>query len=216
MKNKRTFKIDFQRLYELFWIFIFGCVFGCFHEIFLHFIRHGEIVSRTGLVFGQFNPVYGIGAIAFTLCLSKVKNLKIVFIASMGIGGMVEYICSLFQEKTFGTISWDYSQYILNFQGRTSIFHMAFWGILGVVFFKWIYPFILKLISPKTNKTLKEIITIFMLVFMVFNILISYLAAERQNKRYKKIPPSNKIEYIIDNWFPDSRMDKIYPNKINK
>ena len=44
----------------------------------------------------------------------KTRNKGIVFISSMILGGITEYLCSYIQEKAFGTISWDYSDWIFN------------------------------------------------------------------------------------------------------
>ena len=70
----------------------------------------------------------------------------------MVLGGIVEYLFSFFQEKFFGTVSWDYSNLWFNINGRTSLLHCLYWGTGGVLFVKYIYPFIEKLINKECNK----------------------------------------------------------------
>ena len=60
----------------------------------------------------------------------------------MLLGGIVEYLCSYFQELLFGTISWDYSNLWFNINGRTSLLHCTYWGIGGVLFMKYVMPLI--------------------------------------------------------------------------
>lgn len=198
---------------KIFWIFIFGCIFGCVMEMTLHFIQHnGELVSRKGLIYGPFNPVYGIGAVLFTVCLYKRKNIFAIFLLSAILGGTFEFLCSYLQEKIFGTISWDYSNEPLNIGGRTSAIYMFYWGCLGVVFNKIVYPFLSKLIEKVPIK-IGNIATRVMVIFMIIDCIISFAASLRQEERKEGIKPQNEVEEIIDERYPDSRMDEIYENE---
>ena len=84
---------------------------------------------------GPFAPVYGIGTLAFYLILPKFKKMWQVFLVSGVLGGVTEYLCSYFQEKLFGTISWDYSNQLLNFNGRTSILYCIVLGSIRRCFY---------------------------------------------------------------------------------
>jgi len=197
---------------KIFWIFIFGCIFGCVMEMTLHFIQNdGELVSRKGLIYGPFNPVYGLGAVLFTVFLYKRKNIIVIFFLAAILGGLFEFLCSYFQEMLFGTISWDYSNKPLNIGGRTSALYMFYWGCLGVVFIKIVYPFLSKTIEKIPIK-IGNIITRIMVIFMIFNCVIYLVASLRQEERKEGVEPQNKVEKIIDEKYPDSRLDKIYEN----
>lgn len=212
MKEKEIFAegICFKKI---FWIFIFGCIFGCVMEMFLHFIQHnGELVSRKGLIYGPFNPVYGIGAVIFTIFLCKRKNIFAIFFLAAILGGAFEFLCSYLQEKIFGTISWDYSDEPLNIEGRTSALYMFYWGCLGVVYAKLVYPFLSKLIE-KVPVKVGNIATRVMVIFMIIDCIISFAASYRQEERKDGIKPQNEVEKIIDKEYPDSRMDEIYENE---
>ena len=41
-----------------------------------------------------------------------------IFLITMILGGITEYVCSYIQEKVFGTISWDYSYLIFNIKSN--------------------------------------------------------------------------------------------------
>ena len=58
-------------------------------------------------------------------------------------------------------------------------------------------------------------ITIALVVFMVFNIIVSSAAALRMEARKTNPVPANALEQLLDDRFPDERMKKIYPNLIS-
>ncbi len=61
------------------------------------------------------------------------------------------------------------------------------------------------------NKINFKILTSVLSIFMVFNITISCLAAERQKKeRRNNIEAETKLTYFLDNYYPDEYMDKIF------
>ena len=45
---------------KLFWLFIIGCVIGTYYEQILTLVRLNSWESRQGVIYGPFNPVYGI------------------------------------------------------------------------------------------------------------------------------------------------------------
>ena len=90
---------------------------------------------------------------------------------------------------------------------------MVFWGVLGLMWIKEIFPRLSNLIERMPNKIGRRV-TIALAVFMVFNILVSSAAALRMEARKTNPVPSNALEQLLDDRFPDERMKKIYPNLI--
>ena len=193
---------------KLFWIFVFGCIMGYVMEVIFNFVRTGEFETRQGLIYGPFAPVYGIGTLAFYLILPKFKKMWQVFLVSGVLGGVTEYLCSYFQEKLFGTISWDY--------GRTSILYCLVWGALGVAFIKFVYPYFDKIFDKVLYKIGTKVITAFAVVFMIFNISISSLAAQREYERREHIEAGSRMDVFLDEHFPDEILDEVYRNRIEK
>ena len=145
--------------------------------------------------------------------VSNIKDIFKVFLVSMIIGGFVEYSSSYIQEIFFGTISWEYSQFAFNINGRTSLMHCIFWGTTGVFYITMAYPFIKRLASGYDKHEFKVLTTI-VAVFMALNITVSFAAGYRQNERVLGISAKNKIDKVLDKYYPDSKMNKIYFNKI--
>ncbi|HPF83554.1 MAG TPA: putative ABC transporter permease, partial [Bacilli bacterium] len=144
MKKKLNF-------YDYFWIFFAGSFIGVVIEEFYWLIKTGLLESRQGLVYGPFNLVYGFGALILTFCLNSIKksnklNFKI-FIISFIMGSLFEYFCSIFQEELFGTVSWEYSEKLLNINGRITLQYSIFWGILGIIWIRYLLPLFIKTID---------------------------------------------------------------------
>ena len=199
---------------KIFWIFVLGSIFGFVVEMLYATIYTGKLVIRQGLVYGPFVQVYGMGAVAFYFLVRKFKEPKAVFFAGMLTGGVLEYLCSFFQEIFFGTISWDYSNFLLNLNGRICVLYCLYWGIIALVFLKIVYPW-LKKIEPLMYKRSIRIFTVFLMLFMIFDITISILAVDRQQERKENIEPKNSLEVFLDKTYPDEFLDKIYNNKKN-
>lgn len=213
MKGKEVFKF----VLIVFWVFLIGSIIGYGVETIVAIIQNGHFASRQGLLYGPLIPVYGVGLVVYYLVISKIKdrgNLKI-FIITMLVGGIVEYLFSFFQEKLFGTVSWDYSNLWFNLNGRTSLLHCLYWGTGGVLFVKYVYPFIEKLISKIDLLALKQI-TLILLVLVIFDVAISCVAANRQKERVEGISANSRLDKFCDEYYPDSVMNYIYSNKINK
>ena len=200
-----------KELIIVFWLFIIGSILGYIFEMIVVLFQKGYFESRQGLIYGPFTPVYGIGAIIYYLILNNIKKdnkIKIFFITAI-LGGITEYICSLVQEKVFGTISWDL---IFDINGRTSLLHCSYWGIAGILYVTYIDPFLEKLKYKIDKKSLK-IVSIIFAVFMLFDISISCIAANRQTERRNNISPESKLDLFLDKYYPDEYMDKIFANK---
>lgn len=203
-----------EELTILFWIFIIGSIAGFIFEITVVFFQKGHFELRQGLIYGPFIPVYGIGAMLYYVVLNKIKlkNKIQIFLITMLLGGLTEYLCSFMQEKLFGTISWDYSYLPFNINGRTSLLHCIYWGIGGILYITYIEPLIEKM-KEKMNKNSINIITTILAIFMILDITISWMAAERQIERKSNIEPENTIDLFLDKYYPDKYIDRIFNNK---
>lgn len=213
VKNKVEKKKVLNELIKIFWVFIIGSVIGYVIEMIVGILQNGHFVSRQGLLIGPFIQVYGLGLVTYYLVISRIKNMSNVkiFVLSMILGGVIEYLFSYFQEKLFGTISWDYSNLPFNLNGRTSLLHCLYWGTGGVLFVKFILPYIDKLDNLYKYKIYK-VATGLLVVFICFDITISGLAGARYLERRKNMEAKNDIDIFFDVHYPDSKLKEIYSN----
>lgn len=126
---------------KLFFVFLVGSVIGTIYEELLYGVQtwyatgSWEWTVRRGVIYGPFNVIYGFGAVVmvYLLLRKKYTNWQIFLYASL-LGGIVEYVVSLLQEVFTHTTSWDYSNYFLNINGRTTVPFMVVWGDFRIGF----------------------------------------------------------------------------------
>lgn len=214
MENENVRKNKLNEITKIFFIFMIGSVIGYVVEMIVAFVQEGHFESRQGVLYGPFTPVYGIGILVFYMFFNRIKTRekKKIFLLAMLLGGITEYLCSFLQEKIFGTISWDYSNWILNINGRTTLIHCTYWGIAGILYISYIEPILPKL-EALTRKNGTKMLAGGMAILMFFNITISSLAAIRQKYRNENVEPQNKLEEFLDEKYPDEYMDKVFANK---
>lgn len=207
---------------KLFLIFVIFSIFGTYYEQILnlitHYLRDGSFFweLRRGVIYGPFSPIYGAGAVLFTILLLR-KNLSKtkIFIYGALIGGGFEFIVSLLQEIFVGTTSWDYSNHFLNIGGRTNIPFMLVWGILCLIYSKYLYPKISKMIE-NAPYNLMRIVTICLAIFLTLDMIISWSALIRQNLRRKGIEPFTIVGEFYDEVYTDEKLKEYFPNMVVK
>ena len=212
-ENKKKHFARGNTFYKLFWVFFIGSFLGVIIEMLYCYIQNGHFESRVGLIWGPFNLVYGFGAVALSFFLYKYRNRSTFYSFGGGfiVGSVIEYLCSFFQELLFGSVSWDYSSMPFNLNGRICLLYSIFWGILGIFWIKEIYPRMAVWILRIPNK-IGKVLTIVLLIFMIVNSLASGIVVYRWSKREAGVNASNAVEKLIDEYYPNEKMEEIFPN----
>ena len=200
--------------YKLFWVFLFGCLFGNYYEeiltLVVHYHNHHEFIwqLKRGVMYGPISPIYGFGALLMVLLLARKKrsDWKTFFLGAI-IGGTFEYLCSFFQEMIFGTVSWDYTNEFLNIHGRTTIPFAFVWGFLAVVMIKIFYPSISSIIEELPIK-FGTILTKTLILLISIDLFISWGALFRQVFRHNGYQPVTVMGVIFDKYYPDEVIRK--------
>jgi len=211
MKKYKIFsKVRFN---ELLILLIIGSFIGYILEGIWIYILFGVIESHSSLVIGPFCVVYGIGFAAAYAISSKVeeKNIFQIFFTYAFVGAITEYICSYLQELFLGSRSWNYVDHFLNINGRTSLKMFIIWGLLGVVFIKFMYPYIKKMFR-KLNQLALGKICLLVTIFMIFDCTLTILAINRWNGRIHNIEATSYIERQLDKYYNDEKMKEIFCN----
>lgn len=204
--------------HKLVWLFFIGSFLGDLTETVFCYLTAGVLMSRSSVVYGRFSIVWGLGIVVLSVMLYRYrdKDDRYIFLFGTVVGGVYEYVCSVFTELVFGTVFWDYSKIPFNIGGRVNLLYCFFWGFAAVIWIKLIYPRLSGLIE-RIPKKIGIPLTYGMVLFMTINILVSSAALYRYTERSTGSAPANAFESLIDRRFPDARMKKIYPNaKIRK
>ncbi|MBP3655244.1 MAG: putative ABC transporter permease [Clostridia bacterium] len=201
--------------YKLFWVFFVGCFAGVLVEQAWCLIRYGVFEPRVGLIYGPFNLVYGIGAWALTAALYPFRSRSNIysFLGGALVGSAVEYLCSLLQEMLFGSVSWDYSHRPFNLHGRICLQYSVYWGILGVIWIKSLYPRVARLILRIPN-SMGRVLTAALAVFMVVNTLMTGLTVMRWAARRSGAEPAGPLQAYLDLHYPDEKLERMFSNLV--
>ena len=211
--SRRKHFSDGLNFYMLFWAFFIGSFIGVAAETIYCVIRFNQLTYTSGLLYGPFNVVYGLGALFITVGVYwlRRKNFIIILLAGMIIGAFVEFSCSFLQEIIFGSVSWNYAGQPYNILGRTSLKLSLFWGILAILWIRFFYPFMIRQIRKIPNIVAKPL-TWALLVFLLLNISMSAYGVWRWSDRLHGKPPQSVLDTYFDEYFPNAKMEKFYPN----
>ena len=206
-------KENIEKLYNLFWIFIFGCVAGWIIEGLWTYIKKGVIINHSAVVIGPFNMAYGLCACVLSAILYKYRNdnnFKLFIIGFIG-GTILEYLMSLGIELVLGFTAWDYSAKPFNINGRVCLMYSLFWGVLAIFWIKVIYPVVINFIKKLDYNIVKKI-AVFLAIFLVFDMLLTYSAVERARAKDRGIPPQNAYEEVLDKTFNKDYLTNMFNN----
>lgn len=211
-RRQKPTSVDKLNVYKIFWIFVFGGVFGYLYEGIYFFFHGGAWHGNTGVIYGCFNQIYGVGAAVILLILYSCRKQPwwVIFLLSSLLGGATEFIASWCQEKIFGYISWNYQHLPFNLAGRTTLPYMLIWGGCGLLLIKIIYPVFHRFWYQLMMAQIRYL-TIFVGFFLFFDLSLSALAVWRMSQREQQLAPRNFFEIFLDQTYPNHRLKQVYP-----
>ena len=149
-------------------------------------------IINTGFLIGPFCPIYGFGAIIMILFLNSFKNnIFLLFLISVIVLTLWEYVVGVLLEKFFSTKYWDYSNHKFNYKGRICLTNSIAWGILGVLFINYIHPFILQMLDY-VNFTYIAIIASIIALILLIDAIISVIKVKNIKSTLNKIEEINE------------------------
>ncbi|MDD3746179.1 MAG: putative ABC transporter permease [Anaerostipes sp.] len=198
--------------YKLVLLLMIGAFLGDIIETIFCRLTMGSWMSRSGVVWGQFSFVWGVALAMITALLYKYKDRGDSFLFLVGtlLGGTYEYLCSVLSEIVFGKVFWDYSHMAFNLGGRINLLYCFFWGIVTVIWFKYLYPWFSNTIE-KIPKKIGILVTWLMILFIIPDLGVSYAALTRYNQRERGIEAVKPWQKSMDRHFDDAEMERIYP-----
>lgn len=182
----------------------------------------------------HFYGIYGVGAVIIIVFSQYFnKNNITLFLGGYIIGSVTEYATSFLVEIILHTKWWDYSNNILNVNGRVCLLYSIFWGILTIFLVKKFNPLLDKVMdkikSKIPHKLLKGIVS-FIIIFLIIDCITTCYAQDifitrmvikndietedlrRREEDYKKLEESEHFTKFINRYWNDEKMIRTFPN----
>ena len=204
------------------YLFIFALfsIIGWILEVTYKSITNKNIIN-TGLLIGCSVPLYGFGGVFLNILCNLLidinSNYKIIllFIISIILLTLLEYIIGKIILKIFNIKFWDYSNLKLNYQGIICLSFSLIWGILSILFYYFIYPWLDNLSMTIINNSIGLFLLgiyygIFIIDIFVTIDLLNKL--KKYSKGIHKIINIEKLKISLSN--NNKLLYKIYPYSI--
>ena len=163
----------------LFLIFFFYSVLGYIIEVVACFAYTKKFNPSRGYLIGPYIPVFGFGTIIMVNLLDKYKNdFLILFVLSMVICSLVEYLASLLMEKIFKLRWWDYSHESFNVNGRICLKNGLLFGIGGVIIIKYFHPLFNNLLLSLSDNLVIILGIIFFSIIILDTIISTFIISK--------------------------------------
>lgn len=152
-------------------LFLFYAFCGwCIEEVVCSFVAK-KIVNR-GFLIGPYCPIYGYAAIIMTFMLQQYRNdIITLFVMSVVLCTVLEYVTSFAMEKLFHARWWDYSDKKFNINGRVCLINSLYFGILGCLLVHFINPFISSVFAGLSSLALRIIGFSLLTIYICDNII---------------------------------------------
>ena len=148
-------------------------------------IIDGKFVNR-GFLNGPICPIYGFGVLFVLTLLEPIReNFLFLFIGSVILTSVLEFITGFLLEKVFKMKWWDYSNERFNIHGYICLKFSIIWGLACLIVVDIIHPFFMK--AVEINPINIGIITIGILSVLFISDIISTIIGINRTNRYLKL-----------------------------
>ena len=201
-----------------FLLFIIYAFIGWCLEVIYCYYHTGKIINR-GFLIGPYCPIYGVGCVLIIILLKRYSSdVLALFIMSIVICSVLEYLTSYILEKLFKTRWWNYSNRKFNINGRICLETMIPFGVGGVIIMKVVNPFIVGLLN-KLNDNMLFILGIVILILFLADNIISFSVVSKIKVSASKLKSDSTEEIteivkkkLIEHSMFARRLIKSFPN----
>ena len=162
----------FYTFSELLWLFLLYSFLGWILETVFAAIRQKQFVNR-GLVNLPFCILYGFAAIFITIFAAELDGIWL-YIGSVILATVFEWIAGHFVEKIYHEKWWDYSHLTFHLDGYICLSASVIWGLLAFTMKKWGNSFFLSLFHL-IPQTLRSCIVLVFSIALTLDILATLI-----------------------------------------
>lgn len=154
---------DFFYYVMLFFVLSFA---GWIWEVLLSYFTRHAFINR-GVYRGPYLPIYGVGGVLLCLFLRTLRRKPLrVFLLSMVICSILEYLTSFYLERHWGIRWWDYNGHFLNISGRICLLGAVTFGLGGMGLVCFLLPLYEKTYGKLSKKWRIILCLLFLAVFI--------------------------------------------------
>ena len=163
------------------WFFVFSLLGYLLECVVLTYENKTPVINR-GFGHGPFCIIYGFGALgAVALLTPLADNPMKLYIASMVMATTMELVTAFMMVRLFGSFWWDYSKKPLNYRGIICLESSLAWGLLGIIFFRFLNGFVHHLVGYVPENMGKK-----MAVGLVVFYLVDFAYTVREQMRERE------------------------------
>lgn len=201
---------------ELLWLFFLSSFLGWILETVTAAIKNKHFANR-GLVNLPFCILYGLAAIFISIFGAELDGIWL-YIGSVILATVFEWVAGHLIEKVYHEKWWDYSNLRFNLDGYICLRMSALWGALGFVMMKWGNQLALGLFHLIPQTFAYVILTILCLLLLLDIIATAIILSGRSRDEKRWIAVDNwlsKLSGRLASWIfthVDARLKKAYPD----
>lgn len=195
-------------LYRFLWIFFIYAFLGWCTEVSYAALVTGKFVNR-GFLNGPVCPVYGFGVVIVLAALTPLENsLPLLFLGSVLLTSLLEWLTGFVLEKLFHQRWWDYSDEPFNLSGYICLRFSIAWGFACLFVVKLLHPTVLLLIRV-IPKPLGSAVLLVLGAVMAVDLTATVASVIKLNRRLEQIDELAAKIKEASNEFGENLADRV-------
>ena len=167
--------------YFLIYSFLGWCVEVCYAAL-----NTKKFINR-GFLNGPYCPIYGAGVITIMYFVYPFKNsLIVLFIFSVILTSLIEFLTGFILEKAFHYRWWDYSKEHFNLGGYICLKFSIIWGLACVFVTEIVHPGVRDIVLW-IPKSFGEVILGILYLLMMIDFIVTVKTVLKLNARMEKL-----------------------------
>lgn len=208
-----------QWIYETLFLFFIYAFLGWCAEVSYHAVVTGKFINR-GFLNGPVCPVYGIGALSVLFLLKPFQeNLFLLFLFSVILTSVLEFLVGFLLEKIFHARWWDYSEEPFHLGPYLCLKFSLMWGFACVFVIKFLQPLALHGISFLPQPVGISLLALFSTVLLV-DLFLTVITVSKFFRQLKHLDGLAAEIHNLSDWLgiriSDSALDLLKKQQTGK
>lgn len=167
---------------ECIYFFLIGAFVGWMLECTFKFFSK-NFARTPGILNTPFCILYGLGTVVLSLVINRITdNIWLLFILSMIILTVMEYITFVLLKKIYGVQLWDYNSMTFSLNEKVCIEFSLIWGTLGALYIKYVLPLLTKFYIIANGAALSFALQLLLAIIIADFIYSSFVLIETRRK----------------------------------